>query len=287
MEGFRRAMLLPDGGLLAVLSGSWLYRLDVSGRVVWKSTRYYHHDAHIEADGTIHVLARRSVALPRLGGATVFEDYIQVFTGDGKPLRDVSVLAPLATVLRPQLMARVRDRVLDVLHTNSVQLLDASASQFHPGFVEGGYLISARGLDLLAVINPADGSVPWFQQGPWKAQHDPVATPAGTLLLFDNHPPGPSRVVELGLADLRERWAWSGGPDRTFYTECCGTAARLANGNTLVVVTDEGIAVEVAPDGAVVWEWHTPHTASGLLGRVARLMDVVREPPREALAWLR
>lgn len=174
-----------------------------------------------------------------------------------------------------------------MLHTNSVQLLDGRAAAVNPAFVEGGYLISARGLDLIAVIDPRDGSVPWFQQGPWKAQHDPEITPAGTMLLFDNHPPGPSRVVEVGLNDLAERWSWAGGQGRSFYTECCGTAARLANGNTLVVVTDEGIAVEVAPDGAVVWEWHSPHTASGLLGRVARLMDVVRGPPREALTWLR
>ena len=44
-----------------------------------------------------------------------------------------------------------------------------------------------------------------------------------------------------------------------FFTKTRGTVQRLANGNTLINVTDEGYAFEVTKAGQKVWEMHNPH----------------------------
>jgi hypothetical protein len=72
-------------------------------------------------------------------------------------------------------------------------------------------------------------------------------------------------------------WRYEGTPSARFYTEFNGAAYRLENGNTLMVESETGRAIEVDRQGAIVWEFRSPHrTRDGL---VAALFDVKRIDP--------
>jgi hypothetical protein len=64
-----------------------------------------------------------------------------------------------------------------------------------------------------------------------------------------------------------------------FYTEYNGAAYRLANGNTLLVESDAGRAIEVDPAGQIVWGFRTPHRTKD--GLVATLFDLKRINPAD------
>jgi hypothetical protein len=112
-------------------------------------------------------------------------------------------------------------------------------------------------------------------------QHDPVWIPegdpgAGKILVFSNGLPGvrPLSTVEeitptydasggyvLGADGVFEasieRVHPNPGHERLFAAIVSG-AQRLTNGNTLVVYGNLGRMLEVAPDGAVVWDYENP-----------------------------
>ena len=76
-------------------------------------------------------------------------------------------------------------------------------------------------------------------------------------------------------------------PADPFYSKTCGTAYRLANGNTLINESDGGRAFELAPPGsdeAIVWEFYNPHRGGRAQELIACLYDLQRVPAD--LAWL-
>ena len=74
-------------------------------------------------------------------------------------------------------------------------------------------------------------------------------------------------------------------PDE-FFSKTCGSAQRLANGNTLVTESDYGRAFEITAEGEIVWEYHNPRRAGDEGEFVATLFEVVRLPPDFGSAWL-
>jgi hypothetical protein len=76
------------------------------------------------------------------------------------------------------------------------------------------------------------------------------------------------------------------GEPAPFFSNFCGTAERLPNGNTLIVESDNGRAFEVTSAGAIVWEFHNPHRAGEEGEFIARLFDLVRLPPEFPTAWI-
>ncbi|MDG1049221.1 MAG: hypothetical protein P8R46_03340, partial [Planctomycetota bacterium] len=60
-------------------------------------------------------------------------------------------------------------------------------------------------------------------------------------------------------------WSWGGGDERIFNGHISG-AERLASGNTLVCLGEEGRVFEVTPAGAVVWEYLQDFKATGEQG---------------------
>jgi hypothetical protein len=72
----------------------------------------------------------------------------------------------------------------------------------------------------------------------------------------------------------------------------------MENGNTLIVVSNEGRAIEVTPDGEIVWEYINPHTIDadslGFKGFETRsdgaiigtLFQLERVPKKIHDAWL-
>ncbi len=112
------------------------------------------------------------------------------------------------------------------------------------------------------------------------------------MLLFDNMGLGPrrSRVVELNLRSEKPTdeiaWEFPRVKQEPFPSKTCGTARRLANGNTLITESDAGRALETTPDGEIVWEFYNPHRAVKDESYIATLFELIRLPADFPVAWI-
>jgi hypothetical protein len=110
----------------------------------------------------------------------------------------------------------------------------------------------------------------------------------GNILIFDNQGvmelKGRSRVIEFNPTTGAIDWSFDGTKDEPLISMFFGSQQRLANGNTLIVDTRSGRAVEVTPKGQVAWDYRTPHRKT-VEGRqyVMPLFDVVRIDPKAAI----
>jgi hypothetical protein len=114
----------------------------------------------------------------------------------------------------------------------------------------------------------------------WRRQHQPTFLDDGHLLVFDNLGAGrKSRVLEIDPLTQQLLWSWGGSRRTDLFSRGLGSCQRLPNGNTLITESENGRALEVTHDGAVVWELYNPHRAGAAGDLVATLFEVVRLPP--------
>jgi hypothetical protein len=287
---WRRAHLFGNGDVLVIFEGMGIARLDRDSRVLWSNPVQAHHDLDVTPEGDVYVLTRRARIVPELHPEKpVLEDFVTVLDAGGRERRSVSVLEALR---RSDFAGHFRydpgQRWGDVLHTNTVQVLDGRGAERLPAFRAGNVLVSILKLDLLAVVDLDAERIVWAHAGRFRRQHDPRLLDDGRLLLFDNRGDEPrSRVVELDPA-APDEWLWEfgGSPSAPFFSFSCGAAARLPNGNTLITESDAGRAFEVTRDKEIVWEFYNPHRAGQQDELIATLFEVVRLPPDFPLDWL-
>jgi hypothetical protein len=270
----RKAMLLPNGDLLALYEGAGdtpygygLVRMDADGRVIWKYLQHTHHDFDLAPDGRIFVLIhemseqpykpRMHLKTPRL------DDSVVELSPDGRELARVKLLdamnhTPFLHFLDDvpwyQLDAR------DFLHTNAVRFVADARS---PAVAEPGQLLlSMRELGALAVLDFERGRIVWGLRGDWVGQHDPDLLPDGRILMFDNNGDldgdGRSRVIEFDPRNSAMYWIYRGTPEQPLDSTIRAEQQRLPNGNTLITESDGGRLLEVTRDGRVVWEYVVP-----------------------------
>jgi hypothetical protein len=282
--------LYPNGDLLAVVhgkeqqtSGYGLVKLDKDSKVLWTYAANVHHDVDVGEDGTIYTIAHRS-AEDRPRGLESFPppwqvDDLVLLSPEGKELRKpipilealhkspfASLLSPLekprTSAAQPALTMPQFDELRtrqDVLHTNSVRVLNPSLAAKFPGFKAGQVLLSLRTLDALAVLGPQTETVVWAARGPWRAQHDAQFLDNGRLLLFDNlGSPAGSRVLEYDPNTQAFPWSYPGADNSSLFTSERGMCQRLPNGNTLIVNSEGGQVLEVTPGKEVVWSCSLP-----------------------------
>jgi hypothetical protein len=245
--------VFEDGSLAVTFdAGNALARIDACGQPMWVTRGPFHHS--ITADDTGGLWAWRNEEIVRLAADSGRETHsldirkqilgagegqqgvfsIRSFIdGDGKPLR----------------------YAVDAFHANDVEPLPADMAPAFPEFAAGDLLISLRELNLLAVIDPEDGRLRWWQHGPWLKQHDPDFQPDGTITVFDNASgSGASRILRVNPADDTVTVAFEGSDDVPFYSWQRGKHQVLPGGNILVTEAEHGRVFEVAPDGGLVWE---------------------------------
>ena len=285
---WRYAHLFENGDVLAIFEGYGLVKLDRESNVLWAHFGGEHHDLKVLEDGTICVLTRRPSLDPRFNPETpVLEDFVTYLTPEGEEIRSVSVLEALGHSRYARLLMGTKPAG-DVLHTNAVEVLDGDLEHVHGAFRKGNVLVSMRTISLLAVIDEATGLVDWAQVGSWKMQHDPSVLRNGHILLFDNNGnQGMSRVIEIDPDNGEVAWEYKGEEPRDFYSQMCGAATRLPNGNTLATESDAGRAVEVTPDGEIVWEFLNPERAGEDQRFVATLFEMMRLRPDFPLDWIK
>jgi outer membrane protein assembly factor BamB len=146
--------------------------------------------------------------------------------------------------------------VLDILHSNHVELMDGSYASRSPLYRDGNVLVSLRNINTIMVFDPETLEIEWLW-GPSNLtfQHHPTMLPNGNLLIFDNGSKR-SRVLELDPLTLRLVWQYT---DDSFFSQLRGSVQRLPNGNTLITESDTGHVFEVTPAGERVWEFANPY----------------------------
>ena len=286
---WRRVRLLPNGDLLAIWDGAGLVKVDRDSRVLWKQWNGAHHDLDLGPDGDIYVIAREAHIMRRVNPrGPVVEDFVLVLDREGREKSRVSLIEAFE---RSERYRRIWDervtRDADVLHTNTIELLDGRLADRLPAFARGNVLVSMRSLDAIAVVDLAERRVVWAAKGEWKAQHEPTVLEDGHLLLFDNAGRrGSSAVLELEPVTMSTVWEYRGTDAAPFFSSTCGTAQRLAGGNTLITESDSGRAFETTPGKEIVWEYLSPHRAGPGDRLVATLFEVHRLSTGFVRSWL-
>ncbi len=278
---WRRAHLFPNGDLLAIFEGIGMIKLDLHSNVLWESKCRAHHDLEVQANGEIYTLARH----PRstLDGveldAPLIEDFVVVLGADGTELRRVSVLDCFMQSRYASLLSGIKWRG-DVLHVNTVEVLDGRFADRLPAFTAGRVLISVPTRNVVAVLDLETQQVVWALAGLWVFQHQPTMLDDGSMLVFDNMGAnGESRVLQLDPSSQRLLWSYGGTAEQPLASRILGSVSRLDNGNTLITESVGGRALEVTTDGDVVWEFMTPFRAGDDNELIASLLEVERLDP--------
>jgi hypothetical protein len=277
---WRRALLLPDGDVIAIFEGQGLIRIDYRSQLRWAAPIGAHHDLSRAPDGQLWVLTRKVQLIPQINAEQpVLEDFVSVVNGEGKVVREISILEAFwRSEYRALLDAAPRSG--DLLHTNTIFRLTGERSGEIPAFRKGNLLLSIPRLNALAILDPVREEIVWTLVGPFRFQHTPALIATRELLLLDNQwRPDESRALEIDPVTQKISWQYGGTSKLPFHTEFNGAASRLENGDTLLVESDAGRAIEVDREGQIVWEFRSPHrTPDGL---VAALFDLQRINPAD------
>jgi hypothetical protein len=285
---FRKVHLYDNGDLLVIFEGKALMKLDRDSNILWAHRNGAHHDMEVMPGGEIWVLTREAHVNPEVHATRpILEDYVSLLDADGREVERHSLLdAVRNSHYAPLLSAAPEDG--DLLHTNALEILDGSVASHAPAFAAGNALVSFNRISVVAVVDLSRNELVWALSGFSRRNHDPTFLPNGNLLLFDNggSTAGRSRVLEIDPLTQQVVWGHYGDEANDFYSECCGTNHRLANGNTLITETEAGRAFEVTPSNEVVWEFFNPHRAGENDELIAFLLEMRPLPTGQPLGWL-
>ena len=286
---WRRIYPYPNGDLLAIFEGIGMLKLDKDSNLLWAYHGGTHHEAWVADDGDIYVLTRKGQIIERINPTKpVLPDAITVLSPDGEVKKQVPVLEAFERSNYRRLLMDIK-RQGDLFHTNSVYVFDGSLEHLSPHFKKGNVLTSLYKLDVVAIVDMDTGQVVWAHSGrpeQWVKQHHPRALENGNILVFDNQGrDGKSRVVEFDVKTGKFVWQYPGDSGAELYSKTCGTSDRLPNGNTLITESDNGRALEIAPDKTIVWEFYNPHRAGENNELIATLFEL-RRVDRDYVEWL-
>ena len=285
---WRRAELLPGGDLLVVWEYIGLARIDRQSRLLWASANGAHHDLAVSGDGTIYVLTHEMKILPDINpDDPVSEDFVTILKPDGQLVRKISLLTAFDRSDYAAALAPMQSEG-DVLHANSIQILDGSLAGRSPAFAAGNLLVSLRSLNIVAVLDPRAERIVWSLSGLWRGQHAPRILGNGRMLVFDNFGlarADSSRVLEIDPFSQEIAWRYGEGEGQAIFSESNGSAERLGNGNTLIVESNAGRAFEVTPGGEIVWEYLNPFRTGEKKDLVATLKQLSRLDPGLPVDW--
>jgi len=297
------AEICKNGDLLVLAVDQELIRLDWDSRVKWTIPTRAHHDVSIGQDGCLYLLSRKceivfwhGIPIPLLN------DYIIVLSQEGTIKNEIAVYDLVRNQVRlehivqgtylwlkmnckpnglwenllpPQ--GKKRSLGIDVLHTNSIEFLDRNIADLGQ---KGDWLISARNLDLVAVIDEQNHELIWcYGPGELDEQHHPTLLRNGNLLIYDNGTNrGFSRIIELDPQTKKIVWKYQANPTEDFFSPTRGACQRLPNGNTLITDSDNGRAFEVTKAGRIVWDFYNPdiknkEKARAVIYRMSRIYN--------------
>ena len=297
--------LLPNGDLLVVGAehsqspagrahqvitddARYVLRLSWDGRLLWKRKLRAHHDIEVTPHGKLLVLTFQRRLLPRIHAEVeVRDDQLTLLEQDGTTIESHSLLEAVTASAGVFHLRKVAPSSLgeppwvDLFHSNSVEWMHhQDLVKKHPLYDLDNILVCFRHQERVAIFNWSQDRVVWaWGQGEIKGPHDAQVLTSGNILLFDNGlGRGYSRALELDPVAEKIVWEYKADPPTDFYTASKGSVQRLPNGNTLLAESDKGRAIEVTPEGEVVWEFICPHqTAPGERAAITRIKRFPRE----------
>ena len=283
---WRRVHLLADGALLAIFEGHSLIKVDRSSRLLWAYTGGVHHDLEVLRDGRIYCLTRTAeIADSFSPDDPILHDHVVLLDSSGREQKRISILQAILKSPYKTLLNQA-ERSGDVLHTNTIEVLDGSLADRLPAFAAGNLLISMLTIHTVAVLDPESERIVWALKDLWTFQHQPTVVGGKNLLVFDNRgDDGRSRVVEFDPATQRIEWAYA-NRHGSLFSKTLGSSQRLPNGNTLITESNQGRVLEVTPDHQVVWEYHSPHRVGKNNELVAQVFELIRLPPDFPTDWV-
>lgn len=280
---------------MANLDGHDIVRVSPCGDIRWRNGGSPHHS--LDVDDTDRIWAPIYVPNRRAQGVQereIFVDSVGVFDGEtGEELENIDLLALIREQNLEGILPRYEAILDDVLHLNDVETLDAAMADAFPGLSAGDIMLSIRNHNQIWILDGETRALKWWMTGPMTGQHDPDFQPDGTITVYDNAAAGRSGTLtdgrDLGFhggsrilridPETREITVdYETGPNSTFFSRFRGKHQVLENGNVLVAESDAGRAMEVTPDGTVVWEYINAYDAEN----VAWMMDAIKYP--EAMA---
>jgi len=284
---WRRAYLYPDGSLLAIRENVSLAKYDKHSNEIWKLEGQYHHDLQVLQDGRIFVLTKQKQRRPYLRKhKEADDDRITVLDADGQLLGEVSILDAFENSEYSGVPTR-SIAVTDVLHTNTIEVLDGRLASKSDAFKSGNVLISCLSIDTIAIVDMQQESVVWALSGMWRMQHQPTVLDNGNILLFDNRgQAGSAKVIEFDPFTQRLVWSYKGPTADGWWSRQLGSNQRLPNGNTLITDSVNGRAFEVTRRGEMVWEYVNPGRSGESDEFIAVICEMIRLDPEFPLDWI-
>jgi len=272
---WRAAHVYPNGDLLVVCVGygitPWglaLVRLDKDSELVWSYQKNTHHDLDVGRDGRIYALTHEIRSAPPEGleslTSPLIDDRIVILDDGGHELQSISILEAIrdseyVDVILDELKYK-KDG--DVLHANSVAVIEPAVAARLSFAEPGQILVCLREINLIAVVDPPTARVVWMMRGPWHRPHEAEFLSDGKLMIFDNRgnlgPDGLSRIIEVDPDTDQIMWSYTGDADAPLFSKIRARQQRLPNGNTLITDSDGGRLLEVTRAGGTVWEFVNP-----------------------------
>jgi hypothetical protein len=291
-EGAEREMarLLPDGSLFSL--GRTLVKLSWDSTEQWrvspKHGQTFTHDLDVLADGSIIALSLDEQTT--YNGYAVKMESIEHLSARDRSLHDSwSALAALpelhgfhpATRFDGEGDAASREYykktgvLVDYYHANTLRALpDTPLGRQDRRFRKGNWLIGLRQVSLIAILDQDTKKIVWgWGPGTLDHPHSPVMLQDGQILVFDNgFDRGYSRLVKMNPATGQVTWTYEAKPRSSFFTAERGYVQPLPNGNLLVTLSSNGQAVELTPDGQIVWEFYHPEIQNGARRAIYRMV---------------
>jgi len=258
--------VLRDGSIIAGFDkGDVMVRLDACGEPIWTKDGIFHHALSRAEDGSFWAWRGQGTAIGHY-------HYLENFdAGTGEKIREIGLIEDIIAGMGPssvlfgvrpdfpfESFERDPDNQLetDLFHPNDVDVLDSNMAPMFPMFDEGNLLLSFRTTNLIAVVDPDDRRVIWWNHGPWVGQHDPDFTSDGKISVYNNNTGrGRSEIIKIDpiTRDVSNELFHG---EASFQSEFMGKHQYLPNGNVLIVVPGEGRILEVTDDGGQVMEFN-------------------------------
>ncbi len=283
----------PNGDIIVLQHHEGLLKLDKNSSLIWaRAPGFVHHDMDVTENGAIFVLTRSPEMMRWISEEKpIVNDTITEINPDGTVVRKVSILECLRNAGEDKLLAELSGNVErhngDILHTNSIEVLDGAIVEKAPEFSKGRILLSIRRIDCLMVVDLDKEEVVWWRKGEYKNQHDASILDNGNLIVFDNNQYGTkSAIREIDVATGQEKWVYKGTIQNPFFAFQSGRCQRLPNGNTLIVESTFGRVFEVTQQKDIVWEFWNPKRAGKNNDLIARIYECIRLPRSYFEEWL-
>lgn len=278
-EDWQHMELLEDGDLLVVVKDQKLMRLRWDSHVKWEQKGRFHHDVAVSDSGEIFALSREEKVVPYKGRKKIplLVDIIVVLSKEGKIKNEISLFETFKGKIKKRKLKKVykwsqKNRIFEKLNQSNEIILhhDVEADIFHTNSIEvmpksiegmgerGDLLLSAREIDMIAVVGIEDGQIKW-SWGPkiLHRQHHPTLLKNGNILVFDNGKKS-SKIIELDPLSKSIQWVYQSDPPKRFFSRKRGGNQRLPNGNTLITDSLKGYVFEIDSQKNIVWEFYNP-----------------------------